>query len=322
MKKILILVMSCQDEFFKQQVEKIKETWAKPILEGKYPNMDFIVYEGGYDNHSYDKENHILKVRCEDDLDNTFKKTYYAFSLMNSNVKYDYIFRTNTSTYVNVDLLDKFIQSLEDYNVVYTSELYSLVESNVPYPLYLYGRGNGLILSKKVVNVLLKEGISFLYEERVDDVAIGNVLNTYWIKQGKNYLDFIKGYRHGWFRAITSIETHSGHSICEFSCSNEDPNFWKSFITIQTKMYRQRGEEDENHNRLYSIIKNITSNEDDVKLNHEYSQNPDVFVGSCLGYISYANWVNVKKQLLWNLECANKADDDINKTKYLNKIWY
>ena len=121
MKKILILVMSCQDEFFQNQVNTIKEMWAKPILEGKYPNIDFIVYEGGYDKHSYDKENHILKVRCEDDLDNTYKKTYYAFNLINNNIEYDYIFRTNTSTYVNVDLLNKFIQSLDDDNIVYTS---------------------------------------------------------------------------------------------------------------------------------------------------------------------------------------------------------
>lgn len=322
MKKILVLVMSCQDEFFRQQVEKIKATWAKPILEGKYPNIGFIAYEGGYDAHSYDKENNVLKIRCEDDLDNTFKKTYYAFSLINNNLEYDYIFRTNTSTYVNIDLLDKFIQSLEDDNVVYTSELYSLVEAATPYPLNIYGRGNGLILSKTVVNILLKEGLSFIYQEHVDDVVIGNVLNTYWIKQGKNYLDFIKSYYHGWFRAITQ-PTKNNHTLCEFSCSNEDPNFWKSFITIQTKMYRQRGEEDENHNRLYNIMKDVKSDAEDVKLNHKYANNPNVFIGSGLGYLTLDKWKNFNKQKLWILECNNKTIDDINRNKYNpTKIWY
>lgn len=321
MKKILILVMSCQDEFFRNQVNTIKEMWAKPILEGKYPNIDFIAYEGGYDKHEYDKENHILKVRCEDDLDNTYKKTYYAFSLINNNIEYDYIFRTNTSTYVNVDLLNKFIQSLEDDNVVYSSELYSLVESNVPYPLYLYGRGNGLILSKNVVNILLKEGMSFLYEERVDDVVIGNILNTYWIKQGKNYLDFIKGYRHGWFRCV-DVETKSGHSLCEYSCANYEADFWSSFITIQTKMYRNRESEKHNNEYFHAIMSKVVSNDDDVKLNHEYANNPDIFVGSCLGYISYNKWIKTNKAALWKIECDNKAIDDINRDKYFNKTWY
>ena len=76
MKKILILVMSCNVEFFKQQVEKIKQTWAKPILDGKYSNIDFMSYDGWGAQHYYDKDNKCIHIRCEDDLDNTYKKTF------------------------------------------------------------------------------------------------------------------------------------------------------------------------------------------------------------------------------------------------------
>ena len=92
MKKILILVMSCNDEFFKQQVEKIKQTWAKPILDGKYSNIDFMSYDGWDGQHYYDKDNKCIHIRCEDDLDNTYKKTFYALSIIKhklSNLYFD-----------------------------------------------------------------------------------------------------------------------------------------------------------------------------------------------------------------------------------------
>lgn len=322
MKKILILVMSCHDEFFKNQVEKIKNTWAKPIFDGVYPNIDFLSYDGVTDKHSLDKENKVLHVRCEDDLSNTYKKTYYALSLIKSNMDYDYVFRTNTSTYVNIDMLNKFVQALEDDEVLWTSELYSLVEANTPYPLNIYGRGNGLLFSKRIIDILLKEGINILYNEIVDDVAIGNVLNSYWIKQNKNYLDHIKSFYHGWFRAITG-PTQNNHSLCNYNCNTEDTNFWKTFITIQTKMYRQRENEDENHDMLFNIMKEVVADDSDVQKNLEYSKNSNVFIGSGLGYISLDVWINADKNKLWNLECRNKTVDDINKDKYnSNKVWY
>ena len=78
-------------------------------------------------------------------------------------------------------------------------------------------------------------------------------------------------------------------------------------------MYRQRGEEDENHNRFYNIMKDIKSNEEDVKLNHEYANNPNVFIGSGLGYLTLDKWKAFNKQKLWILECNNKTIDDINR---------
>ena len=322
MKKILILVMSCNDEFFKQQVEKIKQTWAKPILDGKYSNIDFMSYDGWDAQHYYDKDNKCIHIRCEDDLDNTYKKTFYALSIIKHNFDYDYVFRTNTSTFINVDLLNKFVQRLDNDEILWTSEVYSLVEANAPYPLCLYGRGNGLLFSKKLIDILLKEGITMLYEEHVDDVVIGNILNSYWIKQDKNYTDYIKSYYHGWYRAIT-VPTNNGHKLCNFNCDSNDPNFWKYFITIQTKMYRQRNNEDENMTKLYSIMNNIESTEEDVDKQFEYSKNYSVFVGSGLGYMDLNRWLHINKQELFRIECNNKTNDDVSRKKFHpNKIWY
>ena len=75
--------MSCNDEFFKHQEQIIRETWLKPVIDGKYENIDYCFYSGDEDieKHKYSKDEHYLTLRCEDDVKNTFKKTYYAFKL-------------------------------------------------------------------------------------------------------------------------------------------------------------------------------------------------------------------------------------------------
>ena len=46
MKKLLIVCMSCQDDFFVEQEKVIKDTWAGPIIKGEYPGVDFLIYKG------------------------------------------------------------------------------------------------------------------------------------------------------------------------------------------------------------------------------------------------------------------------------------
>lgn len=313
MKKILIMVMSCNDNFFITQEQIMKETWVKQIEQ--FDNIDYIIYRGdpNISKHKYNKEQHLLSLRCEDDIDSTFKKTYYAFKLAHKIYDYDYIFRTNTSTYINVVLLNQFIQQLEDDNILWTSELYSLSNSFCPYPLYLYGRGNGIILSKNIINIILKEGISHLYLNKCDDWMIGNILNTYWIKQGKDYLDYIKGYKHGWYKCVPN-EFQNNHKLCGWGNKNKDWNFINQFITIQIKRYRERHLENDQYKELNEVFENNKYTEDElieqIKSNFEYSKQPSVFIGSILGYADYESWKNCNKMELFNYQVKHKASDD------------
>lgn len=335
MKKILVLVMSCNNDFFNAQVNKIKETWASNIINGKYPNIDFLSYKGSLDyiSHDYNEQNNELIIRCEDDLENTFKKTIYALEYINKlGIEYDYIFRTNTSTYINIELLNAFIQQITDENIIYTSELYSLIEANTPKPMDLYGRGNGLIISKKMINILINESINTLYAGYSDDIGIGNVINGYWYKQGKNYLDYIKSYCHGWFKAVEKMNFVDSkgnivennlpdYLICRFDNHNTDYNFLKQFITIQTKMYYSRELEDKNYDELHEIIYNNNDDniEETIKFNLNYSKNPNIFVGSILGYLQYNVWLNIPKTKLYVIQANHKADNDIYKGKFIGK---
>jgi len=322
MKRILIAIMSCNDSFFIEQEKSINDTWINKIK--NYDNIDYIIYRGDetLKKHTYNKQEHLLSLKCEDDTDNTFKKTYYAFNLAHNIYNYDYIFRTNTSTYINIDLLNAFIQQLDNDEILWTSDLYSLSNSFCPYPLYLYGRGNGLILSKKIVDIILKEGISYLYLNKCDDWMIGNILNSYWIKQNKNYLDYIKGYKHGWFKCIPNEEINN-HKLCKYGNKNKDWDFINQFITIQIKRYRERHLEDEHYRELNEVF--ISNNYDNelldkiIKDNIEYSKNPSVFIGSILGYTDYESWNNCNKMELFNYQIKHKAIDDLEFGK--NSKW-
>lgn len=312
MKKILIMIMSCNDDFFVTQEQIMKETWIKQI--DQFDNIDYIIYRGdpNIEKHKYDKQNHLLSLRCEDDLNNTYKKTYYAFKLGHKIYDYDYIFRTNTSTYVNVVLLNQFIQELDNDEILWASDLYSLSNSFCPYPLYLYGRGNGMILSKKLVDIILSEGISHLYLEKCDDWIIGNILNTYWIKQGKDYLDYIKGYKHGWYKCVPE-EQPNNHKLCVYGNQNRDWEFIKQFITIQIKRYRERHLENAQYkelNETFEQNKYADDLEDIIKSNIEYSKRPSVFIGSILGYTDYEDWKKCNKMQLFNYQVKHKASDD------------
>lgn len=302
-----------------KQEQVMKETWIS--TSDKYDNIDYFIYRGNpeADKHKYDKVNHLLTIKCEDDIDNTFKKTYYAFKLAHKIFDYDYIFRTNTSTYVNIKLLNEFVQKLDNDEILWSSELYSLSDAFCPYPLYLYGRGNGLLISKKIIDIILKEGIGYLYLKGCDDSTIGNILNTYWIKQGKNYLDYIKGYHHGWYKCVPT-EQPNNHPLCVYGNTNKDWNFINKFITIQMKRYRERNIENDQYKEFHeSFVNNSYTDEELDKLvndNIEYGNKPPVFIGSVLGYTDYNSWLKCNKMELFNYQVKHKAIDNEKYEKF------
>ena len=313
MKKILITVMSCDKEFFINQEKLIKQTWAKDIIDGKYPNIDIVFYMGcPVINETYfDDDLKTIVLKCEDDLDNTFKKTIRAFEYIDNNYEYDYIFRTNTSTYVNVQLLNEFIQSITDDNILYGSEIYSLSESTCPYPLCLFVRGNSIILSKKHIDILLKDSYPLLYLNLCDDYTIGNIINSYWIKQNIDYTQYIRGVPHGWYKC-TFTEIKNNHSLCTYYNTNTDINFLSQFITIQIRNYNDRSLETKHYLELHDLFSTYKLTEKDEAINKviEYTKNYDIFIGSILGYISIETWKNIDKHTLYNIEIQHKATDD------------
>lgn len=323
------MAMSCQNEFFVNQEKYVKETWAKDVIDGKYENISFMIYRGGYDKNAYSKKENLLKLNVEDDLDHTFKKTYFAFSMVEKIFgEYDYVFRTNTSTYVNVELLNAFIQKIENDDYIYTGEVYSLTEFGAPYPMSLRARGNSLILSKKNIELILKEGLPLLYIlPGSDDVVISTIINSYHIKNDEDYREYIKSFYHGWYKCILTANYDNGHKLCGYGNDSQNYEYWKHFITIQIRNYgdltsfKFREGESEKFYELQKIFdgKNNKDIDVSVQMNFDRSNNYDIFIGSILGYISYDKWKEIPKQELYKYEIEHKASDDLPGQKQKTK---
>ena len=167
--KILILCMSCNQDIFKYQELVCRNTWIKCA---KDLNIDIYIYTTS--NKDY-IDNDIIYCNCLDDLNNTFEKTIKAFSQIDYN-KYDYIVRTNLTTYINCNLLLKYCVLLKQNNIDVSCGDMAIKNNKMLY------RGNSLILAPKIIKYIIdnKEYITndINYKDLHDDDAISKILEN------------------------------------------------------------------------------------------------------------------------------------------------
>lgn len=260
-KKILILVMSCNQPHFMKQESVCRETWAKGVLDGKYDNIDYYSYTGGWETGSVNKDEHHVFCSSGDGLFETFQKTVECLNLLNENgVEYDYVFRTNTSTFINVGLLNAFINRGINEDTVYCGELYSI---GVPCPTndFIYARGNSIILSKKLIDIILDWSKYVVIPKKLfaDDNIIGNIINTYHILRFESHRKYLKSYGFAWNKAIpkTRALVNAGtldNGVSSWYDDDESYDHLKNFISIQIKTYGNRWLENEKLRKLSNIV--------------------------------------------------------------------
>jgi hypothetical protein len=159
--KILIVVLSHLDggiytKFFETQ----NESWNSIEVEG----VDTLFLVGNNDEDKID--GNLIKTNVEESLYHCGYKTIKAFELL-KDYEYDYIFRTNSSSYVDKQMLKDYLQDKPRTN------FYSGIIGN-HYGIH-FASGSGFIVSKNVVDLVLfkKE----YWEHRfIDDVALGFLL--------------------------------------------------------------------------------------------------------------------------------------------------
>lgn len=185
-RRILFLVMSCNKVDFIEEEKVIKETWAKPIIDGKYPNVSFISYRGVNGiKDQIDNESHVLFLNSKDERGDTYTKTIKAFDYLLKNNDFEYIVRMNTSTYVNVDLVISLINSLnENESSIFGTRIIVNLCSKGCY----YFRGNCIILKRCHVETIVKAPTDI---RTVDDAAIGYCLTRAY---GANYPKLLKQF--------------------------------------------------------------------------------------------------------------------------------
>lgn len=161
MKKILILILSSNDINSKTNKYFQEKTWLKNLVSEHY------FYRAS--NVSQVKSN-ILYLNCSGKFEDINKKTIEAFKYVLKSCEFDYILRTNTSSFIDEEILLKFIENKPEDNF-----FSGYLGTSSEYPGKNFISGSAFLISKNLVKGIVEnqEKLNF---ELPDDVMISEYL--------------------------------------------------------------------------------------------------------------------------------------------------
>ena len=155
--------MSCNQDIFKYQEMVAKNTWIKHLKE---EGIDVFIYTSGKYN-TIDIKNNKIYCNIEDDLNHTYEKTICALSQISID-NFDFIVRTNLTTYINAKLLIKYCEFLKENNYDISNGCLCIKNNLINY------RGNSLIMNQKVVKYFLNNIYNNI-DHKQDDFIFENI---------------------------------------------------------------------------------------------------------------------------------------------------
>jgi hypothetical protein len=162
--KILIVVLSYFDNgIYTKFYESQNESWNSVHVEG----VDTFFLVG---NNSKDEiVGNLIKTYVGESLYNCGYKTIRAFELL-KDYEYDYIFRTNSSSYIDKQMLKDYLLDKPRNN------FYSGIIGN--YNNILYASGSGFVISKDAVDLVIQKKDRWNHNY-IDDVSLGLLLREF-----------------------------------------------------------------------------------------------------------------------------------------------
>lgn len=156
--KIIVLVLSMDSDVYINLENTIRETWGSSDI------CKIYYYYGGFDNLHLDGD--IIKCVSNEGLYNIGYKTIESFQYLIENEEFDFIFRTNSSSFINIDKMTEFLSN-KPKERFYCGYINILKESQI-----LFASGSGYFLSKDVVKLILENKDKWNHEF-IDDVSLG-----------------------------------------------------------------------------------------------------------------------------------------------------
>ena len=172
--KVLTLVLCSRNYLSFISSKAQQKIWEKYVND--FNILHFIGHpyssEREVDHVSEQKDNYLV-LDTDDGYPNLAKKTLLAFDWAISNLEFDYLFRTNTSSFVDFKKLHRFFKSNHN-NLDYSGVVLDVVEGDT------IASGAGFILSRKNVELILNNKDKF-DATLPDDVAIARLLRKFEI---------------------------------------------------------------------------------------------------------------------------------------------
>ena len=130
-KKIAIMNLSTTNSeigLFERLEEYGRLTWAKDVLDGKYSNIDYWCVIDCHEDSHIDEEKHMIYVKndySKENIQQLLDRWVEACELLAKYKSYDYILRTNTSTWVNIEFINEMLAYQTDDSKIFTHKFYS-----------------------------------------------------------------------------------------------------------------------------------------------------------------------------------------------------
>lgn len=192
-----------------------KKTWVKEASK----HSEVLFYKGG--DKTFRREQDLF-LNCSDAYSDMGIKTIKAFEWVDLNLSYDYIFRTNTSSYVNYKNLIRYVKIIKEEGTDYCGYIGEHKDIK-------YVSGSGIILSKKAIKSLISSK-SEIDTDIIEDVAIGKLLKINEISPLKGKRKDIESHKD--LRNIDSDEYHIRCRIDSFGYSRNLEKYLLNFIFI------------------------------------------------------------------------------------------
>ena len=215
--KVLVLILSSDTYPSKRNKNIINETWVKSNSE----NTKIYFYEAGQKTHLV---NNTLYVEDSGTAQDIGKKTIAAIDWAYKNLEFDFIFRTNTSSYVNIKNLKNYISnycisSEYVYRGVIHQKKFADQEKSLDYV-----NGAGIILNRESVKKIIENSNNWDHTEW-DDVALGKMFSLIGIYPESGLRQEVVGNFYN-----NKIDTSNYHIRCRIDQIYRYPRFLEKYI--------------------------------------------------------------------------------------------
>lgn len=189
MPKVLILILSTTDQRYQEFITACKNTW---VQRAEQSFVDCIFYQGGAPNDIL--ELNELKLAVDDSLGGTGIKLFRALEYIERfGIEYDYIYRTNLSSYIFMDNFINWTKTIANEDLYAGVVIQANMNDRWPYRFMRrlaerfypenhipFASGAGFCISRKNVQLMLADAKLDL--RWVDDVMVGECLYRHGIK--------------------------------------------------------------------------------------------------------------------------------------------
>lgn len=166
MKRVLILVLSTDKDWYGRLAETSRATWDAEEVEG----VETVFYFAHSDKPSTDK---YLYTTSDDEFHSMGKKTLCAFEYALANRQFDYVFRANASLYVDKKGLLRYVQDKPETGLA----LGVIAAGSHKDEKFPYMWGPSYLLSEDIVQKVV-DNAALWDHTMMDDLALSHLLRA------------------------------------------------------------------------------------------------------------------------------------------------